>query len=60
VQSEQKRHRRRERKRLERERDKKASKKAQMCARDELELPLTRRVVALFGRAMRSVRVYNS
>ena len=56
MQSEQLRQRRRERKRLERERDKKASRKAQMCAGDELDFVLPRRVAALFGRAMRVSR----
>ena len=55
MQSEQLRQRRRERKRLERERDKKASRKAQMCAGDELDFVLPRRVAALFGRAQRYV-----
>ena len=54
MQSEQLRQRRRERERLERERDKKASRKAQMCAGDELDFLLPRRVAALFGRAMRT------
>jgi len=45
--------RRGERKRLGRQRDKKASSKAQMCAGDELDFLLPRRVTALFGRAMR-------
>ena len=56
MQSEQLRQRRRERKRLERERDKKASRKAQMCAGDELDFLLPRRVTALFGWAMRVAR----
>jgi len=55
MQSEQLRQRR-ERERLERERDKKASRKAQMCAGDELDFLLPRRVAALFGRAMRPAR----
>jgi hypothetical protein len=50
MQSEQLRQRRRERKRLERERNKKA---AQMCAGDELDFLVPRRVAALFGRTMR-------
>src|SRR5262249_25127709 len=50
MQSEQRRQRRRERKRLERERNKKESRKAQMCAGDELDFLLTRRVASLFGR----------
>ena len=56
MQSEQLRQRRRERKRLEREREKKASRKAQMCAGDELDFVLPRRVAALFGRASRMSR----
>ena len=56
MQSEQLRQRRRERKRLEREREKKESRKAQMCAGDELDFVLPRRVAALFGRAMRVAR----
>ena len=56
MQSEQLRPQRRERERLERERDKKASRKAQMCAGDELDFLLPRRVAALFGRAMRTAR----
>ena len=55
MQSEQLRQRR-ERKRLERERDKKASSKAQMCAGDELDFLLPRRVAALFRRAIRAAR----
>ena len=53
MQSEQLRQRRRERKRLERERNKKESWKTQMCAGDELDFLLPRRVAALFGRALR-------
>jgi hypothetical protein len=49
MQSEQLRQRRRER-------NKKASRKAQMCAGDELDFLLPRRVTALFGRAMRVAR----
>ena len=56
MQSEQLRPQRRERERLERDRDKKASRKAQMCAGDELDFLLPRRVAALFGRAMRTAR----
>ena len=48
MQSEQARQRRRERKRLEREEKKMRSKKAQMCAGDELDFLLPRRVAALF------------
>jgi hypothetical protein len=59
MQSEQLRPQRRERERLERERDKKASRKAQMCAGDELDFLLPRRVAALFGRAMRAAREEN-
>jgi len=55
MQSEQARQRRRERKRLERERDK-AARKAQMCADDELEFLLPRRVAALFRTAERVAR----
>ena len=51
--------RRGERKRLGRQRDKKASSKAQMCAGDELDFLLPRRVAALFGRAIRSAREEN-
>jgi len=56
MQSEQARQRRRERKRLEREEKKMRSKKAQMCAGDELDFLLSRRVAALFTRAIRSAR----
>jgi hypothetical protein len=56
MQSEQLRQRRREQKRLERERDRKASRKAQMCAGDELDFLMPRRVTALFGRAVRMSR----
>ena len=53
MQSERLPQRRRERKRLERERDKKESRKAQMCAADELDFLVPLRVAALFGRALR-------
>ena len=56
MQSEQARQRRRERKRLERERDKKEARKAQMCAGDELEFLLPRRVAALFRTAQGTMR----
>jgi hypothetical protein len=56
MQSEQVGQRRRERKRLARERDQKASRKAQMCAGDELDFLMPRRVTALFGRAVRVSR----
>jgi len=56
MQSEQLRQRRREQKRLERERAKKASRKAQMCASDELDFLMPRLVTALFGRAVRMSR----
>jgi hypothetical protein len=56
MQSEQARQRRRERKRLEREQAKKAVRKAQMCAADELEFLLPRRVAALFKPAEREAR----
>ena len=59
MQSEQLRERRRGRERLERERDNKASREAQMCASDELDFLLPRRVAALFGRAMRTAREEN-
>ena len=48
MQSEQARQRRQERKRLDREENKRRSKKAQMCAGDELDFLLPRRVAALF------------
>jgi len=54
MQSEQARQLRRERKRLERERAKKAVRKAQMCAGDELEFLLPRRVAGLFKTAERA------
>jgi hypothetical protein len=56
MQSEQLRQQQRERKRLGRGRDKKAPKKAQMCAGDELDFLLPRRVAALFGRAVTAAR----
>jgi len=56
MQSEQLRQRRREQKRLERERAKKASRRAQMCASDELDFLMPRLVTALFGRAVRMSR----
>jgi hypothetical protein len=56
MQSEQLRQRRRERKRLEREQDKKVSRKTQMCAGDELDFLMPRRVTALFGRLVRVAR----
>ena len=56
MQSEQARQRRRERKRLEREEKKRRSKKAQMCAGDELDFLLPRRVAALFTAATRPAR----
>jgi len=59
MQSEQLRERRRGRERLERERDNKASREAQMCASDELDFLLPRRVAALFGRTMRAAREEN-
>jgi len=51
--------RRGEHKWLRREWDKKASGKAQMCAGDELDFLLPRRVAALFRRAIRAAREEN-
>jgi hypothetical protein len=59
MQSEQARQRRRERKRVERERQK-AARKAQMCAGDELDFVLSRRVAALFRSADRAPRQRDS
>jgi len=50
MQSERARQKRRERKRLEREQAKKEARKAQMCAGDELDFIVLRRVAALFNR----------
>jgi hypothetical protein len=63
MQSEQARQRRRERKRLEREEKKMRSRKAQMCAGDELDFLLPRLIAALFtaaGRAARGERATSS